>query len=281
MHTTVSDGTDTPEEIVYKVREAGVELFSVTDHDAISAGRSIPMILGEIGSDFGLSFIRGVEFSCEDEMGKYHILGYGYDPDIPGIDETVEEGHHLRIEKVRARIQFLKERYGFTFPQDQIDRLFALDNPGKPHIARMMIEHGYASDIKDAFKNYLNKKKFAINHIRPEVAIEGIVKSGGIPVVAHPFFGDGDELITGEDMEDRLRHLMDLGIKGVEGFYSGFTPRLCEEILGYAQKYDLYVTAGSDYHGTNKMIEIGWTNAETVPSAPEGLKRFLKDVEII
>ena len=157
----------------------------------------------------------------------------------------------------------------------------SLDNPGKPHLANLMIDHGYVSNKPEAFSNYLNKKKFKRDHIRPETAIEGILKSGGIPVLAHPPYGSGDEMIIGKEMDDRLNHLLPFGIKGVEGFYSGFTPRMQTEILSFAEHYDLYVTAGSDYHGSNKMISIRDTNMNDMSEAPEGMRRFLQDVEII
>ena len=89
MHTTISDGTDSLEELTDLIREAGIELFSVTDHDSIMAGVKMPRILA--GQENAPLFIRGVEFSCRDENGKYHILGYGYDPDTPGIEEVVRE----------------------------------------------------------------------------------------------------------------------------------------------------------------------------------------------
>ena len=164
---------------------------------------------------------------------------------------------------------------------DEIDDLLSKDNPGKPHIANLMIGHGYANDIQDAIKNYINKKEFQNEHVRPEDAIKGILKSGGIPVLAHPTYGDGDDLILGEEMEKRLQHLMSFGLEGVEAFYSGFSPKIESECLAFADQFDLYITAGSDYHGGNKMIEIGWTNLEDMAEAPPGLLRFLRDVEII
>ena len=281
MHTSISDGTDSLEEIVRKVREADLALFSVTDHDSIKAGIRVPSLLKELPLEQRTPFIRGVEFSCKDEMGKYHILGYGYDPGIPGIAEVVFKGHTLRMKKTRARLEFLKEQFGFSFPEEEIQELLTRDNPGKPHIAKLMIKYGYASDIKAAISDYINKKEFENVHVRPEEAIEGILMSGGIPVLAHPTYGDGDDLIIGDEMDQRLQRLMEFGLEGVEAFYSGFTPKIQAEVLGFAEKYDLYITAGSDYHGGNKMVTLGWTNLEDMIEAPEGLMRFLDDVEII
>ena len=281
LHTLISDGTDSLEEIIENVRKAELDLFSVTDHDSIKAGIMIPPMLETIEPEQRTAFVRGIEFSCEDELGKYHILGYGYDPAVPGIAEVVAEGHEMRMRKTKARLQFLQKEFDFRFTEDEIDDLLSKDNPGKPHIANLMIGHGYANDIQDAIKNYINKKEFQNEHVRPEDAIKGILKSGGIPVLAHPTYGDGDDLILGEEMEQRLQHLMSFGLEGVEAFYSGFSPKIESECLAFADQFDLYITAGSDYHGGNKMIEIGWTNLEDMAEAPPGLLRFLRDVEII
>ena len=256
-------------------------MFSVTDHDSIKAGIMIPPMLETIEPEQRTAFVRGIEFSCEDELGKYHILGYGYDPAVPGIAEVVEDGHRMRMRKTKARLQFLQNEFQFQFTEEEIHELLSKDNPGKPHIANLMIKHGYAEDIKDAINHYINKKEFQNEHVRPEDAIRGILKSGGIPVLAHPTYGDGDDLILGEEMEKRLQHLISFGLEGVEAYYSGFSPKIQSECLAFADQFDLYVTAGSDYHGGNKMIEIGWTNLEDMAEAPPGLLRFLQDVDII
>ncbi len=277
MHTTVSDGTDSPEQIVARVREAGIALFSVTDHDAVKADRIIPPLLTE-GDP---AFITGAEFSCRDEEGKYHILGYGFDPDSEPMRGLAELGHSLRIRKVKARLDFLREKFGFSFPEEELQRLFARDNPGKPHIANMMVRFGYAESKEQAIKEFINRIRFRSEYVRPEQAVRAILDGGGIPVLAHPSYGDGDQLILGEEMDARLRRLMEFGLRGVEAFYSGFTPRLCREMLAFAERFGLYVTAGSDYHGQNKLIALGDTGLADAEEWPEGLTSFLRDAERI
>jgi len=249
-------------------------MFALTDHDAIIGCKTI---LGCLSGGDTL-FITGSEFSCKDDYGKYHILGYNYDPDGKSIGDVVDLGHGYRMEKVTARLDFIKDTFGFDFSPEDIDALLALNNPGKPHIANLMVRYGYAESKEDAFDKYLNKLRFKDQYVRPEEAIRGILGSGGIPVLAHPPYGDGDQLILGDEMEERLKRLMNFGIKGVEGFYSGFTPKLCQMMLGLAEKYDLYVTAGSDYHGKNKLIALGDNNLPEKSEWPEGLTRFIDDV---
>ena len=143
----------------------------------------------------------------------------------------------------------------------------------------MMVRFGYAQSKDQAFRDYLNRLRMPSEYLRPEQVIPAVLESGGIPVLAHPSYGDGDQLILGEEMDGRIRRLMDFGLRGAEAFYSGFTPLLCGEILSLAAKYGLYITAGSDYHGKNKLVTLGDTGLDAGTEWPEGLKSFLKDVK--
>ena len=99
-------------------------------------------------------------------------------------------------------------------------------------------------------------------------------------MLAHPVYGDGDQMILGEELEARVKRLIGYGLSGVEGFYSGYTPVLREQTLALAEKFGLYVTAGSDYHGKNKLVPLGDTGLEDC-EPPEGLVRFLSDMKAI
>ena len=275
MHTNISDGTDSPEELLSCVREAGIDLFSITDHDAIKSSRIIPALLRE-GDP---RFLFGVEFSCEDEGGKYHILGYGYDPGASAIRELVDCGHRIRMQKVMSRLLMLKEQFGIEFPPEEVARLLALDNPGKPQMGNLLVKFGFAETKASAIRQYIDRLRFPKEYIRPETVVRGILDSGGIPVLAHPAFGDGDQQILGEELEARVLRLKDFGLKGIECFYSGFSPGLRKETLTLAERCGLYVTGGSDYHGGNKLVALGDTGLED-GEYPAGLLRFLEDVTI-
>ncbi len=276
MHSTVSDGTDAPVALLDCVRRAGIELFALTDHDAVKGCAEIRHAR-QAGDPL---FLNGVEFSCRDDEGKYHILGYGYDPDMPSIQRVVDEGHALRMNKLLKRLDFLRSEFGFTFPEEEVQALKSLDNPGKPHIGNLMVKHGYAGSKEQAIHDYIDQVSFPDEYVHPDVAIEGILQANGIPVLAHPAFGSGNELILGDDMEHRLRRLIGFGLQGVEGFYSGFSQKLQLETLHFAKKYDLYVTAGSDYHGTNKLVTLGDTNVVAGHLIPPGMKRFFKAINL-
>ena len=273
MHITVSDGTDTPEELLLQVKKAGIELFAVTDHDAVKGCA----IIQSVRTADDPAFLPGVEFSCRDEEGKYHILGYGFDPDAEPIRQIVDLGHRYRMNKVRARLDFLETAFGFRFPEEEIQSLFALDNPGKPHIGNLMVKYGYARSKEEAISQYINLIRFRSEYVRPEEAIRGILAGGGIPVLAHPSYGSGDELIMGDEMDRRLCRLIRFGLQGVETFYSGFTKKIRDEIISFADRYDLYMTAGSDYHGENKLVLPGDTGLPDAAEGPAGLRRFIAE----
>lgn len=272
MHSTISDGSDTVAELLNNVKNAGIKVFSVTDHDSVKSAKIMRELL--LGED-GISFISGVEFSCRDENGKYHILGYGFNADNSDLQNVVNYGHSLRMNKVMARINFLKSEFGFCFNEDDVKQLLSLDNPGKPHIGNLMVKYGFADTKESAINDYINRIHFKSEHLRPEEAISAIIASGGIPVIAHPFYGSGDELIIGDDMDNRIKRLIEYGLCGIEAFYSGFSDKLRKEALLLAEKYDLLVTAGSDYHGKNKLVELGDTGILSETQYPERLKKFL------
>ena len=253
MHSSFSDGTDSPAGLIEKVKAAGIDIFSITDHDETKGCRDM---LGNIKEDDPY-FVPGVEFSTSDEEGKYHILGYDYDVDSPVMAEMVDRFHEIRMYKLDRRIELLKEYYGFTFTDEDMEWLYAQNNPGKPHIANLMVRHGYAPDITAAIDNYVSNCRVKYKSVRPEEAIEAILGSGGIPVLAHGYFGDGGQLLSDHEMEMRLLRLEDMGLRGIECFYSGFSQKMNRYMLYLAGKYNFLATAGSDYHGTNKNVELG------------------------
>ncbi|MBQ1820130.1 MAG: PHP domain-containing protein [Clostridia bacterium] len=275
MHTTVSDGTDTPEALLARVKAAGIGLFSVTDHDAVEGCRRV--LAARTADD--PAFVTGVELSCRDEEGQYHILGYGYDPDAEAINAIVRQGHDFRMKKLLKRLAFLKERFGFAFSEEEVDTLMHTDNPGKPHIANLMVSKGYAKDRNEAIRTYLNQAHYAEEYVRPEDAIRAISESGGIPVLAHPPFGNGNQLILGNDLRARVKKLMGFGLSGLEGFYSGYSEKLRNEVLALAEAFDLYVTAGSDYHGSNKPVGLGDTGMDNTARIPNGMTAFLQAIK--
>ena len=272
MHSTVSDGTDSPEELLSRVKEEGIDLFALTDHDAVKGSKMLREILG----DSSPRIITGAEFSTKDEVGKYHILGYDFDPDAKSVQDIMEQGHAYGVSKVKGMLELLEKDYGYVFSEEDVKELFEQDNPGKPHVANLLLKYGYVSSRAEVFNNILKHTGYMARFLRPEDAIDAIILAGGIPVLAHPYYGSGDQLIVGDDMDERLRRLIGFGLQGVEAFYSGFSVKFIKDMLSMAEKYSLYITAGSDYHGTNKLVQLGDTGFDPGYEMPEGMVRFIR-----
>lgn len=258
MHSTASDGTDRPEELSRKVREAGITTFALTDHDTITGAMGIT-------APEGVKFIRGVEFSCRTRNGKCHILGLNYDPENDEFVAALKTGEELRHKKTQKRIEVLRDSFGITFTPEEINYLSSLTSVGKPHIANLIVSKGFAVDKQDAITRYINKCRTGSDKITAEQAVTAINASGGVSVWAHPLGGEGEHELTEEAFREILTELLSYGLKGLECWYSKYDYAKCEWLEAQARTMGLYVSGGSDYHGKNKAIPLGKLNAENIP----------------
>lgn len=262
MHSTASDGTDSPGQLALKAREAGLAFFAITDHDTYDGCAEAEEALASLekeGKENPVTFVRGIEFSCKDEYGKYHILGYAFHNDAPEIRAIMKEGHEGRIAKTLGRIDYLKEKFNIIISEEEKAAVLANRNPGKPHISRLLVEKGYAPDINSAIRIYLNPYKDKIKYLDPERAITAILASGGIPVLAHPFYGDGSQQLSEEEVLSRVARMKGYGLQGLECYYSRHTEEENTFLLSVAEEREMLISAGSDYHGENKNIRLGQT----------------------
>lgn len=257
IHTAASDGSDSPAELAQKVRKAGLELFSVTDHDTVDGALAMEALIPE-----GVGFLRGVEFSCISPGGKCHILGYGFDPTHPRFLAALDEGTRLRRGKLERRIVHLREKLGIVLTEEELRWLRSLKSPGKPHLAGLLVERGLAPDRGSAIRRFLSGVP-GRDRIESKTAIDAIRAAGGIAVWAHPLGGEGEKRLTEIQFEQQLAVLLAAGIQGLECRYSRYSPAESELLLGYARACRLIVTGGSDYHGVNKKgIALGQLGTE-------------------
>ena len=265
MHSTVSDGIDTPFQLAEKVRAANIRIFAITDHDTVMGAER----LKDYPSD-GLIFIHGIEFSCRMDSGKCHILGYGCDASHPEFHAVLEEGAARRRAKLERRLVLLRER-GIQIPDEELKQLRQIQSVGKPHLANLMVRLGYARDRKDAIENIINPCRSESSHIQAGTVVQAIAVAGGIPVWAHPLGGEGEKDISPEQFSIMLDELIGYGLLGIECFYSKYPLNRCEELAQTAQSRGLLVSGGSDYHGTNKSIALGTLNADEATISLERL----------
>lgn len=249
-HSTCSDGTYTPREIADTVIKKGITPFSITDHDNIAAyNEDLPI-------DEDIVLIPGVEISAEFSKGTLHILGYGIDPTHEQLRETLEELLTFRLNRNRNMLAKM-DVLGWDITMEELIAEAKGEVIGRPHFANLMYRKGYVSSYQEAFDRYLAKGAplyLDKKRLSPQDSIDLITKAGGIPVMAHPYQTKRE----GEELEVLVKELKEMGLQGMEAFYSQHTPQMTQQYLDMAEKYGLSVTAGSDFHGANKPdIELG------------------------
>ena len=242
-HTTASDGSFSPFELINRAKKENIKILSITDHDTIEGLLNIPTMKD-------LTFVTGVEISAEYPT-TLHILGYGMDINNNEFKRTLEELQDFRSQRNEIMVKKINE-FGFEITINEIKVLAGKDNViGRPHIAELFVRKGYVNSIKEAFEKYLgNDSELYVKKKRlsPEKTIELIKNAGGIPVLAHPY----QTKKTGDDLDMLVRDLKSYGLEGIEVFYSKHSKEQIEEYLLLSKKYNLIVTGGSDFHGTRK-----------------------------
>ena len=258
IHTTASDGTDSPRDLLWNIQKAGVNTFAITDHDTIRGALAMKKIVPP-----GLRFIQGIEFSCRTEGGhKCHILGLNYDENNRDFQDALRTGDEIRHQKFYRRIELLRSDFGITFTDDEIASLLNIPSVGKPHLANLIVAKGLAADRQDAISRYIDKCRTGTGRISAEQAVHAILSSGGLPVWAHPLGGEGEQELTESDFRVILNELMSYGLKGLECWYSKYKSFRCEWLTKQAERRGLFISGGSDYHGKNKTIPLGRLNAD-------------------
>lgn len=268
MHSTASDGTDSPREIVTAVQQAGIKVFAVTDHDTIDGAVEASACIPE-----GMEFYPGIEFSCRSELGKCHILGFCCDTENKAFQDALTEGREIRRKKLDQRLCFLREEKGVILSEEQKAYLYRLNSAGKPHIARILVDLHLARTIQEAIDNYLRMPKVPgeKDRISAKTAVSAILASGGVPVWAHPLGGEGETHLEAQRFETMLSNLISLGIQGLECYYSRYNEEEESFLLKAAKQNHLFVSGGSDYHGTAKNIPLVTLNNAGIPVTEDQL----------
>lgn len=256
MHSTASDGTDTIPELLQKILAAGIQAFSVTDHDTIAGAMEMQRIVPE-----GVTFLKGIEFSCITPEGKCHILGYRFDETAPAFQAILEEGRRRRQKKLERRLAFLKEQFGISFSAAEEEALRGMNSVGKPHLGNLLAAKGFAADKNEAIEKYINPCKTGSDRLDGAAVVGAILAAGGVPVWAHPLGGTGEKPVPRQQFARQLALLKGAGLQGLECWYSLYQEEQVDFLLEQAWKNGLLVSGGSDYHGRNKPVALGQLNA--------------------
>ena len=252
-HTIASDGEKTPEELIDLAIKSGLKALAITDHDTVD---SLEEAINYAKSK-DITLIPGIELEAKTQKGQMHILGLFINYKDKNLNEKlfyIEDGRNKRNNK------FIEEfnKLGFEITLDELKQVSSGKIIGKPHFAKVFLNKHYIDNKEEIFKNYFNKSPLKelpkFSYTAKEI-IEMIKQAGGIAILAHPQTLKLDD----DKFEEKLQELISYGLDGLECYYTKHTP---EEMIKYrklADKYNLLVTKGSDYHGPiiKADIELG------------------------
>jgi predicted metal-dependent phosphoesterase TrpH len=261
-HSTCSDGSFSPIDLVKLAHQTGLKGLSITDHDTIAAYEAN---LLEASHTFDVELVSGVEFSTIYEGASVHLLGYAFDLNHPDLKELCKKHIERREKRNRDILERLKA-LGLPITFEELEEMKALEHPmkkqilGRPHIAMAMIKKGYVSSIQEAFRQYIGEGKPAYSkgeNYSTEETITIIHRASGLTVLAHPHLIANQSLISA---------LLTLPVDGIECYYSKLYPEQHKRWLNIAKKRGWLITGGSDFHGEFKPnIPLGcsWVREET------------------
>lgn len=281
IHSTDSDGTLSPYEILDLAESLNLSVIAITDHDSIDGIKKL--IQSKILSPVKL--LTGVEISTSppdflDKSGSLHVLGYAIKIDDEALNKTLDKLQKARKDRNPKIIKKLNQ-LGIDLSMDEVCQYSGNGQLGRPHIAGLMVKKGFSNSIKEAFDKYLAKGKAAyIEKYKVDCskAINIIRCAGGVPVLAHP----GLLNIKDQDLFEKLiKYLKNKGLMGIEVYYSEHTKQQTVYYFNIAEKYDLLPTGGSDFHGSLKPdIKMG-TGKGNLNIPYSVYKNILKKIESI
>jgi predicted metal-dependent phosphoesterase TrpH len=254
-HTTASDGTYAPRDLVIEAASRGVRVLAITDHDSTEG---LPEAFEEAERRRPLELLPGIEINCDVEGAEIHVLGYLMDWQAPWFQEFCREQRRERRERVHRMAERMAA-LGMPFDADEVFALVKEGSAGRPHVAQVMVAHGYVKTVRQAFDKYLAagrpghvpRKKLA-----PEDAVRLIRRAAGVPVFAHPGLASRDELIPG---------LIAAGLMGIECYYTEHSAQQRATYLQICKEQDLVATGGSDFHGP--QVRAATLGSPSVPMA--------------
>ena len=251
-HTTASDGTDTPAELVRNAAKAQLAAVAVTDHDTLSGLDEA----AAAGREAGVMLVRGCEISTGTELGELHILGLWLPQNVAPLQEKLIWLRAKRDERnvgIVAKLQAL----GLEVSMDEVRAEAKGESVGRPHIAAVLVRKNYVRDPGEAFRVYLGGKGKAYLPkavLEPEDGVALLARLGATVSLAHPLLWKAPE----GWLEKMLGRLKDCGLDAIEAYHSEHSQQDVRTCLALAKRFGLGVSGGSDYHGANKpAISLG------------------------
>lgn len=264
-HSTVSDGTDAPGEVVARAAEAGLDVVALTDHDSTAGWAEA----SAAARAHGIVLVPGMEVSCRAGGVSVHLLSYLHDPADAALLAELEETRDSRLHRAHRMVELLARDLPITWADVE-----AQTEPGttvgRPHVADALVALGHVPDRSAAFESLLaTGSPYYVPHHAPDAvtAVRLVRAAGGVPVMAHPAAS-----VRGATVDDAtIRRMVDAGLAGLEVHHRDHTRSQTEHLLDLADSLGLLVTGSSDYHGAGKPNLLGERT-----TAPEVLERIME-----
>lgn len=249
-HSNCSDGSMSPSELVIHAAKNGVAAIALTDHDTVN-GVAQAVAQGRIS---GVEVVPGIEFSARAQT-LTHILGYYIDIDNCTIRSILDEVVEMRRERNVMTAKLL-QGLGFDVTVEEASQLAVGGIIGRAHYAKLLMDKGYTSSVKESFNKYLAAGKpayFSNQKLEAKRIIEAIHSAGGVAFLAHPH-----QMKMGDGLEAYVKELVSYGLDGIEGYYSEYDEKMQNDYQSLAGRYGLMLSGGTDFHGLMKPhISIG------------------------
>ena len=250
-HSTVSDGTQSPAEVIAAARDAGLDVVALTDHDSTGGWAEAAQAARELG----VRFVPGMEISCGASGISVHVLSYLHDPQDAALAAEVDTARDSRLHRAARMVELLGEDVEISW-DDVAEQVAEGATVGRPHIADALVARGVVRDREEAFAGLLSSRgRYFVRHYAPHPvdAVRLVVAAGGVPVMAHPMARRRGRVVT----DDVIEAMADAGLAGLEVHHRDNDLEGREHLLALARRLDLLVTGSSDYHGAGKVNRLG------------------------
>jgi 3',5'-nucleoside bisphosphate phosphatase len=273
IHSTASDGTCSPSELIDLAEKLDLAAVALTDHDTVAG---LPEFMEKAESS-SVTAVPGVEVAVNWNYKELHILGLWVQKDCSELNillKEIRDNRHARNDKIIGRLQ----ENGYNIAIDEVKEAAGGESVGRPHLAAILVKKGYFKTIKDVFSTCLARGGTGyVGRILPDIetAISTIHKAGGITFWAHPVHRSRSNT---KDILSDLKHFKSLGLDGIEGYYSEFSKAQHEMLLKYAKDLNMAVCGGSDFHGGNQpdiLLGKGRGNLSVPESVYDDLCKYL------
>ena len=254
VHSTCSDGTLSPTELVDYAIQKGLSAFALTDHDCVEGLDTILSYAKSLPN--APEIIPGIELSTDENGQEVHMVGLFIDHHNPEFNQYLQEFIESRTTRNKKMCHLLQE-HGMNITYEELEAEFPGAVLTRAHYAKLLLKHGYVKSIKEAFERFLGDHcpcYVSREKITPVMAIDLIKKAGGLAILAHPILYH----MSDARLDALVQKLKEAGLTGIEAIYSTYSPAEERQIRKLSTKYDLLLSGGSDFHGENKPgLDLG------------------------